>query len=118
MSIQKMSRGPMMLMDREFNIPVFNATYQKYKCTEVAYLGLDANSKRYGLYFKEIPTSNYSVPEVLRLDLDIIGSNVSVVLYEKTKGGNYTKITNGVCKYNDIQSVAGIQQLIHNIITR
>jgi hypothetical protein len=55
-----------MLMDKVFNIGIFNAATQLYVCTEVADLGSDANSKKYGVYFRWLP-STYAVPEVLKI---------------------------------------------------
>jgi hypothetical protein len=49
--------GPIMLVNKIFTIPLFSAANQQYVCTEVADLGVDATSKRYGIYFKWLPTT-------------------------------------------------------------
>jgi hypothetical protein len=117
MSIQKMARGPMMLMDKVFNIPIFSANNQEYICTEVADLGSDAISKTYGVYFKWIPSS-YSVPEVLRMDVIINnGSNhIEIQLFEKRNSGSYIPLYHRGYGRERISSVANIQNMIQELI--
>lgn len=117
--IKKMMRGPMMLMDRVFNIPIFNAATQQYICTEVAELGSDANSKKYAVYFKWLPTS-YAVPEVLKMDITIgtTGNNhIEVQLYEKYKSGKYVLQYNKAYDKERISSISKIQSMINDLIT-
>lgn len=89
----KKQRGPMMLMDKVFNIPIFNAATQQYVCTEVADLGSDANSKKYGVYFRWLPTS-YNVPEILRMDITIGPTEVIILKFSCTKN---IKVVNMFC---------------------
>ena len=118
----KKQRGPMMLMDKVFNIPIFNAATQQYVCTEVADLGSDANSKRYGIYFKWLPTT-YNVPEILRMDIELWNQQfeptlVNISLYEKTKTGSYVVTCNGHFDKDCISSPAKIQTMINELINR
>ncbi len=118
----KKERGPMMLMDRVFTIPLFQANTQQYVCTEVAELSSDANSKTYGLYFKWLPTT-YSVPEILRMDIEIYKQNVlphlvNISLYEKTNSGNYVVTCNGHFDEDYISTPAKIQTMIERLIKR
>ncbi len=111
-------RGPMMLMDKVFNIPIFNAATQQYICTEVADLGSDANSKKYGVYFRWLP-STYAVPKVLKIDITIglTGSNhIEVQLYEKYKSGKYILQYNKGFDKERISSVAKIQSMLNDLI--
>ena len=113
----KKERGPMMLMDKVFNIGIFNAATQQYICTEVADLGSDANSKKYGVYFRWLP-STYAVPEVLKMDITLnIGSNhIEVQLYEKYKSGKYVLQYNKGYDKERISSVAKIQSMLNDLI--
>jgi hypothetical protein len=111
-------RGPMMLMDKVFNIPIFNAATQQYVCTEVADLGSDATSKKYGVYFRWI-TSTYAVPEVLKIDITIglTGSNhIEVQLYEKYKSGKYVLQYNKGYDKERISSVTKMQSMLNDLI--
>ena len=120
MSIKKMSRDPIMLVDKVFEIPLFAATGQQYICTEVADLGVDARSKRYGVYLKWLPTS-YSVPEVLRMDIEIFSSSnslVNVTLYEKMDNGSYVVTCNGTFDRDLISTPSKIQRLITELINK
>jgi hypothetical protein len=115
-------RGPMMLMDRVFTIPLFHANTQQYVCTEVTELGSSTHSKTYGLYFKWLPTS-FSVPEILRLDIEIYKQNVkpflvNISLYEKTNSGNYVVTCNGHFDEDYISTPAKIQTMIERLINR
>jgi hypothetical protein len=115
-------KGPMMLVNKVFNIPVFSAQHQQYMCTEVAELGVDATSKRYGIYFKWL-SSTYSVPEVLRMDIEIYQQNVKpilvqVSLYEKTNSGNYVVVCNGHFNEDCISTPLKIQNMIIDLINR
>ena len=61
---------PNLLVDKEFNIPVFNAQKQRYKCigVEVEYPG---NGRTYKISFTEIKELGYNVPDKLELVLGI-----------------------------------------------
>jgi len=114
MSIQKMARGPMMLMDKDFNIPLFQANTQMYKCTEVANTGSDNYGKKYAVFFKEIP-QNYSVPEIVRLDITISNeslNSIKVEMYEKRKNDSYIILFNACIPSESIQSLNGIRKML------
>lgn len=115
-------RGPMMLMDRVFTIPLFCAEHQQYVCTEVAELDTTTHSKTYGIYFKSLP-STYSVPEIVRMDIEIYKQNVkpflvNISLYEKTNSGNYVVTCNGHFDEDYISTPAKIQTMIERLIKR
>jgi len=117
MSIQKMARGPMMLMDRVFTIGIFSADTQQYVCTEVADLGEDSSGKKYGVYFKWLPTT-YAVPEIMRMDITLNnGSNhIGVQLFEKRPNGSYIPLYQRGYDKERISSVANIQSMINDLI--
>lgn len=111
--------GPMMLVDKVFSIPVFHAQQQQYVCTEVADLGMDAYSKKYGVYFKWLPTT-YAVPEVLRLDITLRPQQtkqIEVQLFEKANSGNYIPLYHRSYDMERISSVKNIQSMINDLIT-
>ena len=117
MSIQKMARGPMMLMDKVFNIPLFCAKEQHYICTEVTDLGNDGTIKKYGVHFKWLPTT-YNVPEVLRMDITLNAkhNHIEVQLFEKKDNGSYLPIYHRGYDKERISSVAKMQDMIYDLI--
>lgn len=111
-------KEPMMLVDKVFTIPLFSAKQQQYVCTEVANLGVDANSKKYGVYLKWI-NSSYSVPEVIRIDITLRPhqtDQIEVQLFEKTNSGNYIPLYHRSYDKERISSVAKIQSMITDLI--
>jgi hypothetical protein len=66
------------LVGMEFNIPVFNAIKQKYKCDDVKMEHVP-NGKHYRIYFDEIQSAGYSVPERMELILEFHFSNTAVI---------------------------------------
>ena len=117
MSIQKMARGPMMLMDKVFSIPIFSANTQQYVCTEVADLGSDMTYKKYGVYFKWVK-STYAVPDIMRMDITLnTGSNhIDVQLFEKRENGAYLPLFHRGYDKERISSVAKMQDMINDLI--
>ena len=110
-------RGPMMLMDKVFTIPLFSANTQQYVCTEVADLGGDMTSKKYGVYFKWLK-STYSVPEILRMDITLnTGSNhIGIQLFEQRPNGTYIPLFHRGYDKERISSVANIQSMLNDLI--
>ena len=113
----KKQRGPMMLMDKVFTIPLFSADTQQYVCTEVADLGGDMTSKKYGVYFKWLK-STYSVPEILRMDITLnTGSNhIGIQLFEQRPNGTYIPLFHRGYDKERISSVANIQSMLNDLI--
>ena len=110
-------RGPMMLMDKVFTIGIFAAHTQQYVCTEVADLGVDANSRKYGVHFKWLK-STYSVPEIMRMDITLNhGSNhIGIQLFEKRPNGAYIPLFHRGYDKERISSVANIQSMLNDLI--
>ena len=110
-------RGPMMLMDKEFNIGIFSADTQTYVCTRVTNLGNDGTYKKYGVHFKWLPTT-YNVPEVLRMDITLnTGSNhIEVQLFEQRPNGTYIPLYHRGYDKERISSVAKMQDMINDLI--
>lgn len=115
---EKTYMGPKLLVNRVFNIPLFSAKQQQYKCTEVADLTTDANSKKYGLYFQWI-ASSYNVPEVIRLDITLRPQQtkqIEVQLFEQTGSGNYVPLYHRSYDKERISSTANIQNMFNDLI--
>ena len=110
-------RGPMMLMDKEFNIGIFSADTQTYVCTRVTNLGNDGTYKKNGVHFKWLPTT-YNVPEVLRMDITLnTGSNhIEVQLFEQRPNGTYISLYHRAYDKERISSVAKIQDMLNDLI--
>jgi len=117
MSIQKMARGPVMLMDKVFTIGLFSADTQQYVCTNVLDLGSDGRYKKYGVYFKWLK-STYSVPEIMRMDITLNnGSNhIEVQLFEKRPNGSYLPLFHRGYDKERISSVVNIQSMLNDLI--
>ena len=113
----KKERGPMMLMDKVFTIGIFAADTQQYVCTEVADLGGDMTSKKYGVYFKWLKSS-YSVPEIMRMDITLnTGSNhIGIQLFEQRPNGTYISLYHRAYDKERISSVAKMQDMINDLI--
>ena len=116
----KQLRGPMMLMDKVFEIPIFNAQGQHYVCTNVECTNNDSTTKTYEVFFKWIP-SQFHVPEMMRMDITMFTATpdrIGVELYEKTKSSGLisTKLFEKTLDYKSIQSVTSIQSMIHKLI--
>ena len=110
-------RGPMMLMDKVFNIGIFSADTQKYVCTEVNDLGSDGTTKTYEVHFKWLPTT-YNVPEILRMDIILNNGNnhIIVQLFEKRPNGVHIPLFHRGYDKERISSVANIQSMINDLI--
>jgi hypothetical protein len=63
-------KSPNRLIDREFNIPLFNAETQMYKCIDVSEITSSPGGKDYTIYLSEVK-QKYSVPERINIDLFI-----------------------------------------------
>jgi hypothetical protein len=117
MSIQKMARGPMMLIDKVFTIGMFSANTQQYVCYKVTDLGNDGTYKKYGVHFKWLPTT-YAVPEIMRMDitLNTTHNQIEVQLFEKRPNGSYLPLFHRSYDKERIASVANIQSMLNDLI--
>lgn len=107
------TKGPMSLQGLSFNIPLFNAKTQMYRCDEVkdTTIGVSGN-KNYTLYFSWIPTS-YSVPEKLEININIPVNSSSILLTIDEingKGHKYNLRKNAYLK-TKISSLASIREI-------
>ncbi len=117
MSIKKMERGAWMLVDKEFNIPLFNAEKQMYKCTNVDELSDNHLIKEYNICFSEIKEYGYNVPERLNVRISIpnTGNDISLKLIEVDDKHDGIELTNKITDKASISSLGNIKKLLYNI---
>lgn len=109
-------KNPTYLKGLEFNIPLFSANSQFYRCDEVKETtsGVNVDHKNYTLSFSWIPTS-YNVPEKVEVEIYIPDNspNVLVQMFEITDSGkklNLTKDSFMKSKLNYLSSIREIFQ--------
>ena len=117
MSIQKMARGPVMLIDREFNIPLFNADTQMYVCTDVSEIASSPGGKDYTICLSEVK-QKYAVPEKINIDLFIptdAGGIASLHMIEVHPKRGDTELTKWTTDKEHISSLAGLKEVLYNM---
>ena len=118
MSIQKMARGPVMLIDREFNIPLFNADKQMYLCIDVSEIATSPGGKDYNISLSEVK-QNYSVPE--RVDINLFiptdgnGGLAHVTMNEIRTNGRDIKLAQTLTPKENITTLAGLKKIFYEM---
>jgi hypothetical protein len=118
MSIQKMARGPVMLIDMEFNIPLFNAHKQMYLCTNVEWIKT-LEGKDYTISLSEVKQS-YSVPEKIIVslfipDTDANGEPANVNMFEVRPLNRNLPLTKVMVTKSKLSSLAGLKEVLYNM---
>ena len=118
MSIQKMARGPVMLIDREFNIPLFNAETQMYVCTDVSEIATSPGGKDYTIHFSEVK-QKYSVPERVEINLfiptDGNGGLAHVTMNEIRTNGRDIKLAQTLTPKENITTLEGLKKVFYEM---
>ena len=118
MSIQKMARGPVMLIDREFNIPLFNAETQMYLCIDVSEIASSPGGKDYNISLSEVK-QNYAVPE--RVDINLFiptdgnGGLAHVTMNEIRTTGRDIKLAQTLTPKENITTLAGLKKTFYEM---
>ena len=118
MSIQKMARGPVMLIDREFNIPLFNADKQMYLCIDVSKIATSPGGKDYNISLSEVK-QNYAVPE--RVDINLFiptdgnGGLAHVTMNEIRTNGRDIKLAQTLTPKENITTLAGLKKTFYEM---
>ena len=110
-------KGPQFLLDKEFNVPVFAAEKQIYKCIGVEILGDNSLMKEYNILLSEIKGLNYSVPERIdvRISIPNEGKHALIRFFEiDDKTGNH-EITKKSVEKSELTSFLNIKHLFYNI---
>lgn len=118
MSIEKMARGPVMLIDREFNIPLFNADKQMYLCLDVTEIATSPGGKDYNIMLSEIKGLNYNVPARVDVNLFIpIDPNglASLHMVEVDPKRGDIKLAKTLTAKEHISSLAGLKEVLYNM---
>ena len=118
MSIQKMARGPVMLIDREFNIPLFNADKQMYLCIDVSEIATSPGGKDYNISLSEVK-QNYAVPE--RVDINLFiptdgnGGLAHVTMNDIRTNGRDIKLAQTLTPKENITTLAGLKKIFYEM---
>jgi len=112
-------KGPQYLVNIEFNIPLFNAEKQMYKCISVEEVTSGTTSKTYMLSLNEIKQS-YSVPERVDVSLlipttDANGELAHINMVEVHEDGRHLPLSNTTTSKQSISSLSGIKTLLYNM---
>ena len=118
MSIQKMARGPVMLIDMEFNIPLFAAHKQMYICTNVEWIKT-LEGKDYTISLSEVKQT-YSVPEKIIVslfipDTDANGEPANVNMFEVRPNNRNLPLTKVMVTKSKLSSLAGLKEVFYNM---
>lgn len=117
MSIQKMTRGPMILIGREFNIPVSRAEKQMYLCIDVSEMGSSSAGKDYNIMLSEVKGLSYSVPE--RVDINMFiptnGQLASLHMVEVDPKRGDIELAKTITAKEHISSLAGLKEVLYNM---
>jgi hypothetical protein len=118
MSIQKMARGPVMLIDMEFNIPLFAAHKQMYICTNVEWIKT-LEGKDYTISLSEVKQT-YSVPEKIIVslfipDTDANGEPANVNMFEVRPNNRNLPLTKVMVTKSKLSSLAGLKEVFYEM---
>jgi len=113
-------KNPQFLKGIEFNIPLFNAQKQMYKCISVEEIESSPEGKDYNISLSEVKQS-YSVPERVDISLfiphtDANGETARVVMIEVRDGTNRRLcLAKATTSKQNVSSLSGIKTLFHNM---
>ena len=120
MSIEKMARGPVMLIDREFNIPLFNANKQMYVCTDVTEIATSPGGKDYNIMLSEVKGLNYSVPERVDVNMfipttDANGELAHITMNEVDPKRGDIKLAQTLTPKENITTLEGLKKVFYEM---
>ena len=119
MSIQKMARGPVMLIDMEFNIPLYNAEKQMYVVTDVSEIATSPGGKDYNISLSEVK-QNYSVPEKVDINMfipttDANGELAHITMNEIRTNGRDIKLAQTLTPKENITTLEGLKKVFYQM---
>jgi hypothetical protein len=120
MSIQKMARGPVMLIDREFNIPLYNADKQMYVCINVSEIATSPGGKDYNIMLSEVKGLSYSVPERVDVNMfipttDANGELAHITMNDVDPKRGDIKLAQTLTPKENITTLAGLKEVLYNM---
>jgi len=115
-----MARGPVMLIDREFNIPLFNADKQMYVCIDVIEIATSPGGKDYNIMLSEVKGLNYSVPERVDVNMfipttDANGELAHITMNEVDSKRGDIKLANTTTAKVNITTLEGLKDVLYNM---
>ena len=113
------NKSPSRLIDMEFNIPIFNADTQMYKCIDVSEIASSPGGKDYTISLSEVK-QNYSVPERITIDLfipttDANGEPAHVHMIEPRPKGRDVVLTKVMVTKSKLSSLGGLKKVFYNM---
>ncbi len=118
MTQNKKEKGAWMLVDKEFNIPLFAADKQMYLCTNVDEIESSPAGKDYNISFSEIKTLSYNVPE--RIDINLFipadgGGMVRMHMVEVHPERGDLPLSNMITLKENISSLSKLKGIFYNM---
>jgi hypothetical protein len=111
--------GPKVLVNMNFNIPVFNAEKQMYVCTNVDELEAASGGKTYFISLSEVKEHGYNVPEKIEVTLfvpttDANGELANLNMVEVADSGPLP-LAKIITKKQNISSLGGLKQIFYKM---
>lgn len=98
-----------------FNIPIYNASNQNYKCKNIVGV-VKYQSKGYEIIFEAIHSGQpYMIPNSLKLVIEFHSLNADIVdisLYEETQNGSYYNLCGIETDKKNINSIKGLKDVL------
>jgi hypothetical protein len=112
------NKSPSRLIDMEFNIPIFNADTQMYKCIDVSEIASSPGGKDYTISLSEVK-QNYAVPERINIDMfipttDANGEPAHVIMNEVRPKGDVV-LTKVMVTKSKLSSLVGLKEVFYNM---
>ena len=111
-------KSPNRLIDKVFNIPLFAADTQMYKCIDVSEIASSPGGKDYTISLSEIK-QKYSVPERINIDLfvpiDGNGGLAHVTMNEVHPKGNDIKLAQTLTPKENITTLEGLKKVFYEM---
>ena len=113
-------KGPQYLVGIEFNIPLFAADKQMYRCTNVEETISAPAGKTYTISFTEVKGMGYNVPERVDVALyvpttDANGELTHLNMVEVSDTHGNLPLSKIITKKQNISSLRGLKQLFHKM---
>jgi len=117
--MKKMTKkGPQFLVGIEFNIPLFAAEKQIYRCIDVSEIATSPGGKDYNIMLSEIKTLNYNVPERVDINLFIPADGSGMVrmhMVEVHPEHGDLPLSNTITLKENISSLGKLKGIFYNL---
>ena len=119
--MKKMTKkGPQHLVGIEFNIPLFAADKQMYRCIDVSEIATSPGGKDYNIMLSEVKGLNYSVPERVDVNMfipttDANGELAHITMNEVDPKRGDIKLAQTLTPKENITTLAGLKDVLYNM---